>query len=100
MTHRSVDSPIRSSANNFDNLDKAFVIFKLPGKGRLHRRVDLISAPKQRYAAAVLSWSGSMMFERDLRCVSVTFATASADQAIADDTPRTCKCLRVGEGEG
>jgi DNA polymerase/3'-5' exonuclease PolX len=61
--------PVHASANNFDNLDKAFVIFKLPGKGHLHRRVDLISSPKERYAAAVLSWSGSMMFERDLKWV-------------------------------
>ncbi|KAK4689277.1 hypothetical protein P7C73_g818, partial [Tremellales sp. Uapishka_1] len=67
ITGRVVGAPIHASANNFDNLDKAFVIFKLPGKGRLHRRVDLISAPRDRYAAAVLSWSGSMMFERDLR---------------------------------
>ncbi|ORY32892.1 putative beta DNA polymerase [Naematelia encephala] len=67
VTHREAGSRVVASANNFDNLDKAFVIFKLPGKGRLHRRVDLISAPKERYAAAVLSWSGSMMFERDLR---------------------------------
>lgn len=59
--------PISAAANNFDNLDKAFVIFRLPGQGRVHRRVDLISAPKERYAAAVLSWSGSMMFERDLK---------------------------------
>lgn len=66
MTHRAAESPIKASPNNFDNLDKAFVIFKL-GPGRKHRRVDLISAPKERYAAAVLSWSGSMMFERDLR---------------------------------
>jgi DNA polymerase mu len=58
---------VHGSSNNFDNLDKAFVIFKLPGVGRLHRRVDFISAPKERYAAAILSWSGSMMFERDLK---------------------------------
>nr|XP_031863438.1 uncharacterized protein CI109_001314 [Kwoniella shandongensis]KAA5530510.1 hypothetical protein CI109_001314 [Kwoniella shandongensis] len=67
VTHREVNEPIHASPQNFDNLDKAFVIFKLPGKGRLHRRVDLISAPKDRYASAVLSWSGSMMFERDLK---------------------------------
>ncbi|RXK37721.1 hypothetical protein M231_04970 [Tremella mesenterica] len=66
-TSREAETPIHSTPNNFDNLDKAFVIFRLPGKERLHRRVDLISAPKERYAAAVLSWSGSMMFERDLR---------------------------------
>ncbi|OCF32950.1 DNA polymerase mu subunit [Kwoniella heveanensis BCC8398] len=67
VTHRDADTPIHASAQNFDNLDKAFVIFKLPGPGRLHRRVDLISAPYDRYASAVLSWSGSMMFERDLK---------------------------------
>jgi len=67
LMDREPDAPISAAANNFDNLDKAFVIFKLPGKGRLHRRVDLISAPRERYAAAVLSWSGSMMFERDLK---------------------------------
>lgn len=58
--------------NNFDGLDKAFVLFRLPPKAgmkgrRLHRRVDLICAPRKRYALAVVGWSGSMMFERDLR---------------------------------
>jgi DNA polymerase mu len=69
VTHRESTQPIKASAQNFDNLDKAFVIFKLPGKDRRHRRVDLISSPRERYAAAVLSWSGSMMFERDLKYV-------------------------------
>ncbi|OCF74247.1 DNA polymerase mu subunit [Kwoniella mangroviensis CBS 8886] len=67
VTHRDLNTPIHASLTNFDNLDKAFVIFKLPGPGRLHRRVDLISAPFDRYASAILSWSGSMMFERDLK---------------------------------
>lgn len=67
VTARDVTQPLHSSGANFDNLDKAFVILKLPKQGALHRRVDLISAPVERYAAAVLSWSGSMMFERDLR---------------------------------
>lgn len=58
--------------NNFDGLDKAFVLFRLPPKSgskapRLHRRVDFILAPKDKYPLAVLGWSGSMMFERDLR---------------------------------
>lgn len=67
VTRRAPNTPIHSTPNNFDNLDKCFCIFKLPGEGRKHRRVDLISAPRERYAAAVLSWSGSMMFERDFR---------------------------------
>lgn len=58
--------------NNFDGLDKAFVLFRLPPlpgskTPRLHRRVDLILAPKDKYPLAILGWSGSMMFERDLR---------------------------------
>lgn len=64
LTHRARAAPLHSSGANFDNLDKAFVILRIGGK---HRRVDLICAPRARYAAAVLSWSGSMMFERDLR---------------------------------
>lgn len=64
LTQRARASPLHASGANFDNLDKAFVILKIKGR---HRRVDLIYAPRTRYAAAVLSWSGSMMFERDLR---------------------------------
>ncbi|WOO81108.1 DNA-directed DNA/RNA polymerase mu [Vanrija pseudolonga] len=64
-------TPLHSHPGNFDNLDKAFVILRLPpsadNPAPLHRRVDLICAPPERYAAAVLSWSGSMMFERDFR---------------------------------
>ena len=67
IMRREDNMAVHGSSNNFDNLDKAFVIFKLPGPGHFHRRVDFISAPKERYAAAVLSWSGSMMFERDLK---------------------------------
>lgn len=67
VSERDPNMPLHSHGANFDNLDKAFVIFKLPGKGAKHRRVDLICAPPERYAAAVLSWSGSMMFERDFR---------------------------------
>lgn len=72
MTTRDPTNPLHSNPSNFDNLDKAFVILRLPkhtptSRARLHRRVDLICAPRERYAAATLSWSGSMMFERDLR---------------------------------
>jgi len=75
---------------------QAFVIFKLPGKGRKHRRVDLISAPRERYAAAVLSWSGSMMFERDLT------GTLPGPVLIVStgDMLRTCEsCIWRGERE-
>jgi len=62
-----------AKGNNFDGLDKAFVIFRLPptrlNPRPLHRRVDLIVSSYHRYSLAVLGWSGSMIFERDLRYV-------------------------------
>ncbi len=33
----------------------------------LHRRVDIIVAPRSQYAFALLGWSGSKRFERSLR---------------------------------
>lgn len=70
MTTRDPHTPLHSNPANFDNLDKAFVVLRLPRPGAMHRRVDLICAPRERYAAATLSWSGSMMFERDLRRIA------------------------------
>ncbi|KAG9098903.1 hypothetical protein FRC06_005858 [Ceratobasidium sp. 370] len=48
-----------------DVLDKALVIIKLPDF--THRRVDLIFAAYSVYWTAVLGWTGSKQFERDLR---------------------------------
>jgi len=57
---------------HWDTLDKALTIFRLPPKERsmergLHRRVDLIFAPATTYWTAVVGWTGSTIFERDLR---------------------------------
>ncbi|CAE6422650.1 unnamed protein product [Rhizoctonia solani] len=48
-----------------DVLDKALVILK--PRDSLHRRVDLIFAPYAVYWTAVVGWTGSKQFERDLR---------------------------------
>ncbi|PVF97046.1 Nucleotidyltransferase [Serendipita vermifera] len=37
------------------------------GQSRVHRRVDLIYAPMETYWCAVVGWTGSITFERDLR---------------------------------
>lgn len=47
-----------------DPLDKAFTVWKSPANGKdreraIHRRVDLIAAPRKYYACAILGWSGS-----------------------------------------
>ncbi|KAF8605482.1 Nucleotidyltransferase [Ceratobasidium sp. AG-I] len=48
-----------------DVLDKALVILKLPDS--THRRVDLIFAPYTTYWTAIVGWTGSKQFERDIR---------------------------------
>ncbi|XP_033469473.1 DNA nucleotidylexotransferase [Epinephelus lanceolatus] len=64
-----------------DHYAKCFLILRLEGsqvEGGLHRaegdsrgwravRVDLVSPPVDRYAFALLGWTGSRQFERDLR---------------------------------
>ncbi|KAF8911503.1 DNA polymerase mu [Gymnopilus junonius] len=55
---------------HWDSLEKALTVLVLPSKGkekRLHRRLDLIFASPAAYWTAVVGWSGSKMFERDLR---------------------------------
>ncbi|KAG7091129.1 hypothetical protein E1B28_010183 [Marasmius oreades] len=57
--------------SHWDSLEKALTVFLLPndGKGtrRIHRRLDLIFAAPEVYWTAVVGWTGSKMFERDLR---------------------------------
>ncbi|GAA6024604.1 hypothetical protein JCM10207_001018 [Rhodosporidiobolus poonsookiae] len=59
-------------ASSFDSLDKALVVFKHPANATtrprdVYRRVDLIVARWPSFGAAVVGWSGSTQFERDLR---------------------------------
>ncbi|GAA5824972.1 hypothetical protein JCM11251_006046 [Rhodosporidiobolus azoricus] len=59
-------------ASSFDSLDKALVVFKHPANSTtrpkdMYRRVDLIIARWPSFGAAVVGWSGSTQFERDLR---------------------------------
>jgi len=50
-----------------DALDKALTVFKVNKEGSVHRRLDLIFAPWEAYWTAVVGWSGSRQFERDIR---------------------------------
>ncbi|GAA5906148.1 hypothetical protein JCM6882_006059 [Rhodosporidiobolus microsporus] len=59
-------------ASSFDSLDKALVVFRHPANSTtrprdVYRRVDLIVARWPSFGAAVVGWSGSTQFERDLR---------------------------------
>ncbi|KAF8528055.1 Nucleotidyltransferase [Hysterangium stoloniferum] len=71
----SLRAPVGASKPDrphWDTLDKALTIFRLPSKEgsmerSFHRRVDLIFAPIATYWTAVVGWTGSTLFERDLR---------------------------------
>ncbi|KAI5988094.1 hypothetical protein EDD15DRAFT_2172942 [Pisolithus albus] len=56
--------------HHWDSLEKALTVFCLPsgpGGRRIHRRVDLIFAAPEVFWTAVVGWTGSTMFQRDLR---------------------------------
>jgi len=55
------------SDSNMDVLDKALTVFKVNKQDRVHRRLDLIFAPWEAYWTAVVGWTGSKQFERDIR---------------------------------
>jgi len=55
---------------HWDSLEKALTVFILPSNTnriRIHRRLDLIFAAPEAYWTAVAGWTGSKIFERDLR---------------------------------
>ncbi|KAI5890266.1 Nucleotidyltransferase [Schizophyllum commune H4-8] len=58
-------TPDVSRSVHWDALEKALTVFVLPGG--VHRRVDLIFAAPEAYWTAVVGWTGSKTFERDIR---------------------------------
>ncbi|GAA6054740.1 hypothetical protein NBRC10513_007390 [Rhodotorula toruloides] len=60
------------SATLLDALDKALIIFRHPANGTTrvrdkYRRVDLVVTTWREWGSAVVGWTGSTQFERDLR---------------------------------
>ncbi|KAH7343270.1 hypothetical protein B0J17DRAFT_641681 [Rhizoctonia solani] len=64
-THEGTHGHQTRSRACIDVLDKALVI--LEPKDSPHRRVDLIFTPYDIYWTAIVGWTGSKQFERDLR---------------------------------
>lgn len=57
-------------AHHWDSLEKALTVFVWrhdSQQRRVYRRVDLIFAASEVFWTAVVGWTGSTMFERDLR---------------------------------
>ncbi|KAJ6593470.1 hypothetical protein B0H19DRAFT_1090482 [Mycena capillaripes] len=74
VMHLSGFSPPNAlRTSNWDSLEKALTVFILPpdahgaGSQPIHRRLDLIFAAPEAYWTAITGWTGSKMFERDLR---------------------------------
>jgi len=71
----SFHAPNALRTTHWDSLEKSLTIFKLPNTAptdtdstpRLHRRLDLIFALPNVYWTAIVGWTGSKMFGRDLR---------------------------------
>ncbi|KAI0800345.1 Nucleotidyltransferase [Fomes fomentarius] len=61
--------PLRT--HHWDSLEKALTVFILPPSSPSYngtrRRLDLIFAPPDVYWTAVIGWTGSIMFQRDIR---------------------------------
>nr|GAT57865.1 predicted protein [Mycena chlorophos] len=55
---------------SLDTIEKALTVFRLPPQLNprgVHRRLDLIVVAPETYWTAIVGWTGSKMFERDLR---------------------------------
>jgi len=60
-----------TNRKGWDKLEKVMTVMKFPpkenGEVRRHRRVDLVYAPREVYWCAIVGWTGSIQFERDIR---------------------------------
>ena len=70
----NVTTPSSTFETVFSHLDIAEVVVLPPASSVVpvprHRRVDIIFCPHHTYGAAVLGWTGSRQFERDLRLLA------------------------------
>ncbi|KAJ7821144.1 hypothetical protein B0H14DRAFT_2832315 [Mycena olivaceomarginata] len=80
--------------SHWDTLEKALTVFILPPdagspRRRIHRRLDLIFAPEA-YWTAITGWTGSKMFERDLRLwAKVEWCVRPSTKGILGTFPRS-----------
>nr|5VZA_A Chain A, DNA-directed DNA/RNA polymerase mu [Homo sapiens]5VZB_A Chain A, DNA-directed DNA/RNA polymerase mu [Homo sapiens]5VZC_A Chain A, DNA-directed DNA/RNA polymerase mu [Homo sapiens] len=67
--HSCCESPTRlAQQSHMDAFERSFCIFRLPQPGSWKAvRVDLVVAPVSQFPFALLSWTGSKLFQRELR---------------------------------
>ncbi|CAG2212385.1 POLL [Mytilus edulis] len=73
------------SSENDGNQQKYLGVCKLPGKNRLHRRLDIIIVPYDEYACALVYFTGSAHFNRSLRYLAKKCGRNIAESLCQDE---------------
>uniref|UniRef100_A0AAY4AXK5 DNA-directed DNA/RNA polymerase mu n=1 Tax=Denticeps clupeoides TaxID=299321 RepID=A0AAY4AXK5_9TELE len=105
----SKDGPARPPSN-MDRFERCFSIFKLesqscspPEREKSHQwkavRVDLVVSPFSQFAFAVLGWTGSKLFERDLRRYAGQVKNMSLNSHSLFDSHQRCFLRATSEEE-
>ncbi|KDN44377.1 Nucleotidyltransferase [Tilletiaria anomala UBC 951] len=94
ITHYISLSNMNGRGSKSDGLHTMEIVFKAPRSPIVpvsrHRRVDIIFCRYRVYGAAILGWTGSKQFERDLRVVAQQEGYKfNSDGLVEKDTSRT-----------
>lgn len=73
-------------------------VCRLPGPGRRHRRLDIITVPYGEFACALLYFTGSAHFNRSMRALAKTKGMSLSEHALSSAVVRGPQGLKVGPG--
>ncbi|CAC5361066.1 POLL [Mytilus coruscus] len=76
------------SSESDGNQQKYLGVCQLPGKNRLHRRLDIIIVPYDEYACALVYFTGSAHFNRSLRHLAKKCGMSLSNHALRKDVIR------------